>query len=179
MSFSPTEVITEALELTHTTLDQIGDGVEATGEARCLRWLNKVKDKFWSGIVTAVGEDYGWQQWTTDLVAGTTEYPTLEVASDRNGTKKIECVYIAYNTEYYDDTAKLKYTKATPYTRSSLVYEWEWYEANQSAENPIYVIADQSIFIAPSPQASVTSGVKLSGIRKIADYTLATTEPDM
>lgn len=176
--YTPITVITEALEMSHTTLDQIGDGVDATGTARCLRWLNKVKDRFWSGIVTAVWEDFGWQQWTTNAIAGTGEYPTLEVASDRNGTKKIEAVYIAYDNTLYD-TGKLQYTKATEVTRSGLEYEWEWYEANQSAEYPLYIVADQSIFIAPLPQSAVTSGIKITGIQKIADYTDATIEPEM
>ena len=54
MSFTPLTIITEALEMAHVTLDQIGEGSDATGQARCLRWLNKLKDRFWSGVVTAV-----------------------------------------------------------------------------------------------------------------------------
>ncbi len=54
MAFTPLPIIIEALEMAHTTLDQIGDGSESTGQERCLRWLNKLKDRFWSGIVTAV-----------------------------------------------------------------------------------------------------------------------------
>lgn len=54
MSFTPLTIITEALELSHTTLDQIGDGSESTGTTRMLGYLNRVKDKFWSGVVTAV-----------------------------------------------------------------------------------------------------------------------------
>lgn len=47
MAFTPLSVITESLELSHTTLDQIG-GSDAIGQATMIRWLNKVKDKFWS-----------------------------------------------------------------------------------------------------------------------------------
>lgn len=49
----------------------------------------------------------------------------------------------------------------------------------QPAEKPLYIIADQSIFIAPLPSTSITNGVKLTGIMKIADYTEATLEPAM
>jgi hypothetical protein len=178
MAYTPLTVITEALELSHTTLDQIG-GSNAIGQATCLRWLNKVKDKFWSGIVTAVGEDFRWQQWTTNSVVGQSEYPMLEVATDRAGTKKIESVYVAYDNTLYANTSKLEYTKCTLVTRTSLEREWEWYEANQPANKPLYIIADNSIFIAPLPTVAITNGIKLTGIRKIVDYTSDTDETGM
>lgn len=178
MAFTPLSVITEALELSHTTLDQIG-GDDATGQATLIRWLNKVKDRFWSGVVTAVGEDFGWQQWTTPSVVWQSEYPTLEVASDRAGTKKIEAVYVAYDNTTYENTGKLEYTKCQLVTRTSLEREWEWYEANQPTNRPLYIIADNSIFIAPVPTVAISTGVKLTGIRKILDYTASTTESEM
>jgi len=164
--------------MSHTTLDQLG-GSDAIGQEKCIRWLNKVKDKFWSGIVTAVGEDFRWQQWTTPSVVGQSEYPMLEVASDRNGMKKIEAVYVAYSNTLYSNTAKLEYTKCQLVTRTSLEREWEWYEANQPANKPLYIIADASVFIAPIPTVAISTGIKITGIRKIADYTIATTESDM
>lgn len=164
--------------MAHTTLDQIG-GSDAVWQATCLRWLDKVKDRFWSGIVTAVGEDFRWQQWTTPSVIGQSEYPMLEVASDRNGMKKIESVYVAYDNTLYANTGKLEYTKCTLVTRTSLEHEWEWYEAHQIATNPLYIIADASIFIAPVPTVAISTGVKITGIRKIADYTIDTTESNM
>ena len=164
--------------MSHTTLDQIG-GSDAVWQATCLRWLNKVKDRFWSWIVTAVWEDFRWQQWTTPSVVGQSEYPMLEVASDRNGMKKIESVYVAYDNTLYANTGKLEYTKCTLVTRTSLEHEWEWYEAHQIATNPLYIIADASIFIAPVPTVALTTGVKITGIRKIADYTIDTTESNM
>lgn len=103
----------------------------------------------------------------------------LEVASDRNGMKKIESVYVAYNTTTYDTTGKLEYTKCTLVTRTSLEMEWEWYEEHQSADNPLYIIADASIFIAPVPTVAISTGIKLTGIRKIADYSISTTESEM
>ncbi len=175
---TPLTIITEALEMSHTTLDQIG-GSDAVWQATCLRWLNKVKDRFWSGIVIAVGEDFRWQQWTTPSVVGQSEYPMLEVASDRNGMKKIESVYVAYENTLYAETSKLQYTKCTLVTRTSLEMEWEWYEAHQSAENPLYIIADASIFIAPVPTVAISTGIKITGIRKIADYTINTPESEM
>jgi hypothetical protein len=103
----------------------------------------------------------------------------LEVASDRNGMKKIESVYVAYDNTLYANTGKLEYTKCTLVTRTSLEHEWEWYEAHQIATNPLYIIADASIFIAPVPTVALTTGVKITGIRKIADYTINTTESNM
>lgn len=178
MAFTPLAVITEALEMSHTTLDQIGWS-DVIGQEKCLRWLNKAKDKFWSWVVTAVGEDFGWQQWTTPSVAGQSEYPTLEVASDRAGTKKIEAVYVAYNNSTYENTGKLQYTKCALVTRTSLEREWEWYEANQPTDRPLYIIADNSIFIAPVPTIAISTGIKLTGIQKIPDYSETTQEAEM
>jgi hypothetical protein len=103
----------------------------------------------------------------------------LEVASDRNGMKKIESVYVAYDNTTYDTTGKLEYTKCALVTRTSLQMEWEWYEEHQIATNPLYIIADASIFIAPVPTIALSAGVKITGIRKIADYAIDTTESNM
>jgi hypothetical protein len=32
----------------------------------------------------------------------------------------------------------------------------DWYETNQSPENPIFIIADNSVFIYPKPSVNVT-----------------------
>lgn len=50
--------------------------------------------------------------------------------------------------------------------------DWDYYKNNQSELNPVYYVSDNSIFIAPIPQSAVTDGIKMTGIRKIADYEL-------
>lgn len=179
MTWTPTLVNTIALEQAHVPLDQIGDWVEATGTTRMLRWQNIGKDRVYSAMITKVWGGWWWEQWTTNLVNAVGEYPIPEVASDTSGAKKLEWVDICYNNETYDQTGKLKYIPAIRVERSALKKEWEWYEANQDAWSPLYILSDNSIFIAPLPSAWVTAWVKLRGIRKIVDYTTGTNEEEM
>jgi hypothetical protein len=57
--------------------------------------------------------------------------------------------------------------------------DWDYYKWNQNEGNPLYYISDNSIFIAPVPSTAVTSGIKMTGIRKIPDYELTTVEADI
>jgi hypothetical protein len=45
----------------------------------------------------------------------------------------------------------LKYIKAREVNRQTLEFEWNYYLENQSVDDPIYFIADNSVFIAPVP----------------------------
>lgn len=83
---------------------------------------------------------------------------------------------MSYNGETYDN-GRIKYTKAKEVDLSSLQEEWNYYVENQSKDNPIYYIADNSFFIAPAPDLVIENGILLWGIREIPDYTVTTTEP--
>ena len=60
-----------------------------------------------------------------------------------------------------------------------MALDWDYYKNNQSELNPVYYVSDNSIFIAPIPQSAVANGIKMTGIRKIADYDLLTVEADI
>ena len=49
----------------------------------------------------------------------------------------------------------------------------------QNPYTPIYYVADNSYFIAPTPTVVIPSGIVITGIRNIPDYTLSSTEADM
>jgi hypothetical protein len=72
---------------------------------------------------------------------------------------------------------------ATEKDFKALEHDWSWYMTNQPKSDPIYFIADESIFIAPefeaadlpTPQAG-NKQIKLYGIAKIVDLLATATE---
>ena len=62
---------------------------------------------------------------------------------------------------------------------STLAYPWSYYMQFQNPYTPIYYVADNSYFIAPTPTVVIPSGIVITGIRNIPDYTLSSTEADM
>lgn len=147
-------------------------------DADALIDLNTLKDEFWSAICTTVNEDYNWERWTSSSVALQSEYTLATVAYNTAWTKILKWVAVNYNWETYTDTGWLIYLKARLVNPNTLPYEWDYYVENQSEDDPIYYIADNSYFIAPAPRTVVTNWLKLTWIRKIPDYTLSTTEAD-
>jgi len=141
--------------------------------------LNIVKDRFYSSILSNSKEKLNWERWKTSSVALQSEYTIPEVASDTAWAKLLNSVSINYNGETYTDTWELIYLQAKEIDPTTLPNDWDYYVENQSDENPIYYVADNSYFIAPVPRTAITNGIKLTGIRKIPDYTLSTTEAEM
>lgn len=150
-------------------------------DADALIDLNTLKDETWSAIVSSTDQSYNWERWETDTVALQGEYSLSLVAYNTAGTKVLSEVEITYDSTTFDDTGSLTYIKAARVDPTSLPNSWEWYEENQSNGAPIYYIADNSIFIAPVPRSTEagTDYLRLTGIRKIADWTTSTAEADM
>lgn len=141
--------------------------------------LNTLKDEFWSAICSTVNEDYNWERWTTSSIALQSEYTTAAVAYNTAWTKILKGVAINYDADTYTDTGWLVYIQARLVNPYTLPNEWDYYVENQSEDDPIYYVADNSFFIAPAPRTAVTNWIKLTWLRKIPDYTLATTEADI
>lgn len=148
-------------------------------DANALIDLNTLKDEFWSAIVSTVEEDYNWEYWTANTVAFQNEYTLSQVAYNLAWTKVLKWLSINYNWETYINNWWLIYIKATQINLNSLPLDWSYYVENQSVNDPIFYIADNSCFIAPAPITAITNWLKLIWIRKIPDYTLSTTEEDM
>lgn len=148
-------------------------------QADFLADINMAKDEFWSAIVSRLEEDYNWEKWTTDSVALQSEYTIPTVAYNTAWAKVLKWVSVNYNNENYTNTWAKIYLKARLVNPQSLEFDWDYYVENQSNEDPIYYVADNSFFIAPAPQTAVTNWIKLTWIRKIPDYTITTTESEM
>lgn len=146
--------------------------------------LNDGKNDYWSSIISSVNEDYGWQTWTSDTVNLQSEYTLPNETSSYAGAKKIETVSVNYDGSTYPNTGELVFWKADQVDPSNLEKTWEYYKQYQDPKQPIYYISDKSLFIAPVPGTSTnvaagTGRLRMTGLRKIPDWTISTTEDDI
>ena len=149
-------------------------------DANALIDLNTRKDEFWSALITNVPEDYNWDRWLVDLTSTDTEYVMPEVAYNTAWAKLLKGVAINYTWDTYTETWLAKYTPAREVNPNTLEHDWFYYVENQSQDDPIYFVADNSYFIAPAFRTAwLANRIKLTWIRKIPDYELTTTEADM
>lgn len=159
-------------------------GTSTYTQANFLEDLNEVKNKFWSKIVTKTSDDdRHYQEWLISgwTIAWQSEYTLVSVASSSEWTKLLKWVAINYDWDTYTNTGLLIYKKAREVNRQTLEHEWNYYLENQTIEDPIFFIADNSIFIAPVPLVTNiwVNRLKLTWIRNIIDYTIITTEAEM
>lgn len=149
-------------------------------QAQFLLDINEAKDEFWSAIVDRLTVDYNYDIWTVDETSTISEYTMPEVAYNLAWMKILKWVAISYDWETFPNTWLLKYTKAKRVSPNDLPYQWNYYVENQNQSDPIYYIADNSYFIAPAFRAEwLENRIQLTGIKKIADYTINTTESEM
>lgn len=149
-------------------------------DANALIDLNTLKDEFWSALITKVWEDYSWERWKVDLTSLISEYKMPEVAYNTAWAKLLKGISINYNGNTYTDTGLLEYNKAREVNPNTLEHEWNYYIENQSESDPMYFVADNSYFIAPAFRTAwLVDRIKLTWVRKIADWTLATSESAM
>lgn len=174
---SASAIITKARRFANVTSTQYVD-------ADAVSDLNDGKNDFWSAIVSTANQGYGWQYWTTDTVNLQSEYTLPSESASLAGGKKIKDVYVNYDGVTYPTTGKLAFRKARLVDPGSLPNSWEYYEKYQSQETPIYRVADKSIFIAPVPGANTgntagTGRLVMTGVRKMPDLTISSTEDDI
>lgn len=155
-------------------------GASTYTQTNFLEDINTVKDKFWSKYVTIFDDDKHYQEWTIDwwTIALQSEYSLKEVATDAEWVKILKSIAVNYNWETYTNTWLLKYITATEVNRDTLPYEWNYYLENQSVDNPIYFLADNSVFIAPVPLTATawSDRLKVTWIRNIQDYLISDTD---
>lgn len=149
-------------------------------QAQFLLDINEAKDEFWSNIVSRLEEDSNYEIWTITETTLNSEYTMPEVASNTAWLKMLKSVAINYNWNILTTTGLPHYIKAREVNPQDLQYDWNYYVENQSEDDPIYYIWANSYFIAPSFRTSwLTNRIKLTWIKKIADYTIDTTEAQM
>jgi len=147
---------------------------------RLLTFFNVVKDDLFSYLITWAQWKWNWDIWTTTSVANQSEYVVPEAASDTEWNLKITWLSINYNGDTEKDWT-FKFRKARPVNPQWLPENWNYYTNNQSKEDPIYYVADRSVFIAPHPVTweAGSSRIQLKGIKSIPNYTITTSETNI
>ena len=134
------------------------------------------KDDLWSLFVSKADSDFNWEEWTVDggTVALQSEYSIPTVSRTEYGAKAIHGIAINYDGSTLKNTGTLDFINAREVSTGSLKMPWSWYVENQSKDDPIYRVSDNSVFIAPAPVSSEagTGRLKIIGIRNIKDYTI-------
>lgn len=165
-------IISTARLNSHIISDQLSDA-DAVG------FLNMIYQDMAASIISDVGEDFFFQTWTRDAIVDQTngEYPYPVSNGSAGGMlrlKKICLKMISDSTEY---------TATREVDLSTLSRDWEWYLTNQPISDPIYFVADESIFIAPNfTNDRIQNGVgqiKLHGIQRLVDLASTDSESDI
>jgi len=165
----PSQIILDVRRFAHVTTSQYLD-------ADAYLDLNKIKDEFWNEVVSRWGSsNYNWDKWNTDIEANQDEYILDIPTSTNDGMKTINNIYISDGTTH-TNTGLLEYIKCREVDPKNLPNDWNFYLENQDATMPLYYQKDNSVFIAPRPTKDITNGLRIEAIRKIANWTAATTE---
>lgn len=165
-------IIALALADSHTKAGQVSSTNLAS-------YFNICRNELGNLIIKDVDEDFFFQIWKRDAVANQEngEYPYPEADSDSAGMLKCNNIYVkTKSTDVY-------YKQAREVKLSQLDHDWSWYLDNQPKDDPIYFIADNSVFIAPQFSAddlptspSGNAQIKLTGIAKLTNLAAGATE---
>ena len=170
------QIMDIALINAHTKSNQVKSG-------DLLKWFNWVYKDMAKKIVKDVSENFFFQIWTLDAEDSDNadrangEYLFPKASSSQAGLKKLLRLTIkGYDTD-------LNYKPCREEDPRAMDYDWNWYVENQPKEDPIYFIADTSIFIAPQWKAddlpdspAGNKQIKAYGIASVTDLAANTIE---
>lgn len=143
----PSKLIDTAIRRTYTTSEDYDPATVWIED------LNEVLLDLNTTIQTEVNEDYFYNMYTTSLVADENEY-TFEMPTDiKDWMNKLKYLYVKYDNKF----VRARYVSEA--TMQSTPFNLE---ENASTANPIWNIADFSVFIYPAPKTSVANWLKAS-----------------
>lgn len=178
---TPLEICEDALNDSHSVLSQLDkDPVEAKKILTSI--FNESALEVYKIIVSDVNEDLFYDIWKTELVInpnGEFPLPKYQPATAETpqvfGMAKLKKVFVKLNKDFTDRI------KANAKSVAELENDWDYYLNNQNENNPIFYLADNSVFIAPLPRAEAleieNDFLVMHGIRdfhRIANYETAT-----
>ena len=140
-------------------------------DAEALEDFNIVRSKLGKVINQRVDEDFFFDILTTDLIASQSEYNLFDDTNDIV-VDKLQDVYVKY------DATAAQHTKATLVDKDNLDKDLNWYAENQPQSNPIYYVADESVFVYPEGTA-VTGGLQYHATLKLNDLLITATEEEI
>lgn len=145
-----------------------------------LGWFNLIRRDVARTIISDVNENFFFQIWTTDLVAGSEngEYKFPSVTANSRAMTKL----IGLSVKTASDK---KFIKATEVDITNMGADWDNILSQQAKTSPVYFIADNSVFLAPAYKAedlitpTNNKQLKLYGIAKVEDLALNAPEADI
>ena len=158
------QILDQALYETHLKAAQINS-------TQLLGWFNLIRKELSRTIMSDVSENFFFEIWTRDIVANRPdgEYPFPIASTSIKGLAKLVSVNVKTSATATD------FTKAKEVDISALPQDWSYYLREQSPDEPIYFVADNSLFLAPQFTADQLSSptendlLKLYGIAKVED----------
>ena len=151
-------------EILDMAIDQAHVNIDDYPQTRVLKYLNLVKNNFRSVQISELWEDYEWDIFKADSVANQHEYILPEMAWATVGAKKVKWLSIKYDG--------INYTPAREVKESDQIQHWSYYQKNQSVCDPIYYIADNSVFIAPLIPSVIVDALELRWLKNIENYSI-------
>lgn len=110
-------------------------------------------------IVSQVNEDFFYNEWTDNIVSGKREYLLPIKSWTKAWLKKLLSVSI------YKTSNDVDYTKLEENRLTNLPYDVNKYDGEQE----FFYIADNSVFIYPTPTENITKGIKVYGVSNLWD----------
>ena len=132
-------------------------------DANSLQFMNIVYHDMENRIVSKIREDFFFEVWKADTVIDQSEYTLPYISGSNPGLKKVLSVSVKYTDEdvYYKKLSREKFGQGD--------YSTDYLEKEIKTTNPMFRIADNSIFIYPTPKEVVISGLMVEGIRDLPD----------
>lgn len=149
-----------------------GSDANNYAQADVLSDLNASYHSLEDAVCSLVGEKYFWDSLTSTMADGQSEYPYSSATNgNMKGVKKTLGVSVDYG-------GTGNFVKCRPVDSDLFAKDPSYYETNQSFEDPVYEIKDNSVFVYPVPTDGV-SVIRHYAIRNLVDLTASTAETDV
>ena len=155
------EIIDRARRLCYVSSSQYSNTL-------ALEDMNIIYNDLTQSITQELDEDFFFDDLYTDLKVREDEY-VLTDSVNNIYINKVKSVFVKYEPNEVDYTEALQVSKDDFFVRKS----------NASKNNPIFYIADNSIFLYPEGEQVVEKWLKVDVIVKPIEITLATDERDI
>lgn len=155
------DYLERARKETNTSIYQVSD-------VELLDFLNRRRNEIVNELISKVNEDFFFEIFTTDLVAGQNEYSLQKCLTDQEGMKKI----ISLEIKSEDGRPYMLIPKRGMNSLGLPLDELNTMSENQS----FFDIKDSSIFLYPAPKESVQNGIRGQAITSVRDLKLTDDE---
>lgn len=134
--------------------------------------LSESHAKIVEKIKTKIDSKIFYSEFTADFEINKKEYDQLPITT-------ASAIFVRYTEFEPDWVTQTPYIKARIKDMTELSQPLSYYEANQSKISPIFMIADNSIFLYPVADNDVTDWIQIRGGLKVPRITALSAESDI